>query len=153
MKRRVFLQGFLTISTMGVASMAGLLAPLNALAAWPKEAFEAKELSAAMKKLLGSDATQEDSKIRIDAPDVAEDGSLVRVKVYADMPNIESISIFSAKNPIPLIASFKLAPGVKGFISTKIRMADTGDVVAVVKSGGKLYSARRQIKVTVGGCK
>ena len=153
MKRRVFLQGSLAAGTLGVAALTGLLTPISALAAWPKEAFQAKELSEAMKKLLGTDATEENKKIRIDAPDVAEDGSLVRVKVYADLPNVDSITLFSPKNPIPLIASFRLTPGVKGFISTKIKMADTGDVVAVAKAGDKLYSARRQVKVTVGGCK
>lgn len=153
MKRRVFLQHTLAMGGIGVASLLGLLTPLSALAAWPKEAFQAKTLPEAMKSLLGTDVPQEDSKIRIDAPSIAEDGSLVRVNIYADLPNVESISIFSPQNPIPLIACFRLTPGVKGFISTKIKMADSGDIVAVVKAGDKLYSAHRQVKVSIGGYK
>ena len=68
-------------------------------------------------------------------------------------PKPRSISILAAKNPIPLIATFKLEPGTKGFVATKIKMAESGEVVAVVKAGDSLISARKHIKVTAGGCK
>ena len=151
MKRRVFLQGSLAVGAMAVT---GLFMPTSAMAAWPKDAFQATELSAALKALWGADATPPASdKIKIDAPDLADDGSMVRVKVMTDLPNAESITIFSPKNPIPLIASFKLGPGAKGFISTKIKMAESAEIVAVVKAGGQLHSAARHVKVTAGGCK
>jgi sulfur-oxidizing protein SoxY len=31
-------------------------------------------------------------------------------------------------------------------------MGKTGDVIAVVKSGGKLHHAKKSVKVTIGGC-
>jgi sulfur-oxidizing protein SoxY len=31
-------------------------------------------------------------------------------------------------------------------------MAKTGDVIAIVKANGKLYSATKEVKVTIGGC-
>jgi sulfur-oxidizing protein SoxY len=37
-------------------------------------------------------------------------------------------------------------------ISTRIKMGQTGNVIAVVKANGKLYSARKEVKVTIGGC-
>jgi sulfur-oxidizing protein SoxY len=154
MKRRLFLQGSLAASAMGVLATTGLLIPSSAMAAWPKEAFQAKELSEAMQKLLGTDTTAQDQKkVWIDADDAAEDGAQVRLEVHADLPDIDSISIFAVNNPIPLIATFKLEPGTKGFIATKIKMAESGEVVAVVKAGETLLSARKHIKVTAGGCK
>ena len=52
----------------------------------------------------------------------------------------------------PLVASYDLGPGAVPFVSTRIKMGKTGDVVAVVKAGGKLYSNRKGVKVTIGGC-
>ena len=43
-------------------------------------------------------------------------------------------------------------PGAEGYFSARMKMAQTSDVYAVVKSGGKLYMAKQNIKVTVGGC-
>jgi sulfur-oxidizing protein SoxY len=31
-------------------------------------------------------------------------------------------------------------------------MGKTSDLIAVVKSGGKLHSAKKTVKVTIGGC-
>ena len=31
-------------------------------------------------------------------------------------------------------------------------MGKTGNVMAVVKSGGKLYANQKEVKVTIGGC-
>ena len=37
-------------------------------------------------------------------------------------------------------------------ISTRIKMGKTSSVIAIVKSGGKLYSTGKEVKVTIGGC-
>ncbi len=37
-------------------------------------------------------------------------------------------------------------------MSTRIKMGKTSEVHAVVKAGGKLYSATKEVKVTIGGC-
>ena len=37
-------------------------------------------------------------------------------------------------------------------VASRLKMAKTTKVVAVVESGGKLYSATKEVKVTVGGC-
>jgi sulfur-oxidizing protein SoxY len=68
------------------------------------------------------------------------------------MNNVESISIISEKNPTPLVASFNMGAKTEGHISTRIKMGQSSNVIAVVKSGGKLYSARKEVKVTIGGC-
>jgi sulfur-oxidizing protein SoxY len=45
-----------------------------------------------------------------------------------------------------------LGEGAVADVSTRIKMGKTSDVLAVVKSGGKLVSARKSVKVTIGGC-
>ena len=152
MKRRVFLKGSLASGMVAVAVGAGVLSPRQVLAAWPKDAFEAKSVSDAMNGLLNTDLAPASDAIKLDAPDIAENGAVVPVKITASMDNVESISIIAEKNQTPLIASFNLASGTKGFVSTRIKMGQTSNVIAVVKAGGKVYSARKEVKVTIGGC-
>ena len=152
MKRRVFLKGSLAASAMGAAVGAGLLTPQAVLAAWPKAAFEAKQVSDSLNSLMGSDTTAASGDIAIKAPDIAENGAVVPVTVSTSIGGVESIAILAEKNPSPLAASFDLGKGAEGFVSTRIKMGKTGDVIGVVKAGGKLFAARKSVKVTIGGC-
>ena len=152
MKRRVFLKGSLASGMVAVAVGAGVLSPRQVLAAWPKNAFEAKSVSDAMNGLLNTDLAPASDTIKLEAPDIAENGAVVPVKVTVSMDNVESISIIAEKNQTPLIASFNLASNTHGFISTRIKMGKTSNVIAIVKAGGKVYSARKEVKVTIGGC-
>jgi sulfur-oxidizing protein SoxY len=152
MKRRVFLKGTLASGAVAVAVGAGLLNPRQVLAAWPKSAFEARNVNDALKGLYGSDLAPASSDIQVDAPDIAENGAVVPVTVKTSLSNVESISIISEKNQTPLVASFSMTPRSEGYISTRIKMGESSNVIAVVKSGGKIYSARKEVKVTIGGC-
>ncbi len=152
MKRRVFLKGSLAASAMGAAVGAGLLTPQAVLAAWPKAAFEAKKVEDSLSNLMGTAATDASSDITVKAPDIAENGAVVPVTVSTSIAGVESIAILAEKNPSPLAASFDLGKGAEGFVSTRIKMGKTGDVIGVVKAGGKLYAARKGVKVTIGGC-
>jgi sulfur-oxidizing protein SoxY len=152
MKRRVFLKGSLAAGTVGVAVGAGLLAPQAVMAAWPTAAFEAKSIEDALGGSLGGKQTTHSDDIKIKAPDIAENGAVVPVSIKTGMAGVESIALLSAGNDSPMVASFVLGAGGVADVSTRIKMAKTGDVVAVVKAGGKLYANRKSVKVTIGGC-
>ncbi len=152
MKRRTFLKGSVAVGVIGTALGAGLLTPRTVMAAWPKNAFAARTVDAALDALTGSHALEGSDKISIRAPDIAENGAVVPVSVTTDIPNIESITILAEKNANPLTASFVLGKGALGFVSTRIKMGKTSSVIAVVKAGGKLYSTGKEVKVTIGGC-
>lgn len=152
MQRRTFMKGTLAGSAVAVAVSAGLLSPRAVLAAWPKGAFDAKNVQDALSGLLGSAATSPSGDIQIKAPDIAENGAVVPVSVTTSIAGISSIAILAEKNGSPLAANFELASNAKGFVSTRIKMGKTSDVIAVVKAGGKAYSARKNVKVTIGGC-
>jgi len=151
-KRRVLLKGSMTAGALGVAVAAGLLTPGRVLAAWPDKAFAAKGLPEMLQELLGSGNTEESGDIKIKAPDIAENGAVVPVTVSTSIAGAESIAVIAINNPAPLVASYNLGEGAEGFVSTRIKMGKSGDVVAVVKSGDKLYSAKKGVKVTIGGC-
>jgi len=152
MERRTFLKGTLATSTLAIAATAGMLSPRSVLAAWPKSAFEAKSVDDALNSLLGSSATSASNDIKIKAPDIAENGAVVPVTITTSISGIESISIVTKNNGTPLAANFKMSSNAKGFISTRIKMGKTSDVIALVKAVGKTYTAKKNIKVTIGGC-
>ncbi len=152
MKRRVFLKGTLASSAVAVAASAGLLSPRQVLAAWPKSAFEAKSVSEALNGIYNADLAPASDAIKIDAPAIAENGAVVPVTIETSLKNVEAITIISEKNQTPLVANFNMTPKTEGYISTRIKMGQTSNVIAVVKADGKLYSARKEVKVTIGGC-
>jgi len=151
-KRRILLKGSLAAGAVGVAVGAGLLTPRVILAAWPEAAFQAKGVDAALSALLGSSSHEANDAVKIKAPDIAENGAVVPITVETDLGGLDSISIFAAGNTSPLVASFDLGDNAVGFVSTRIKMAQTSDVVAVVKAGDSVYSAVKEVKVTIGGC-
>jgi sulfur-oxidizing protein SoxY len=151
-KRRVFLRGSLAAGTVGVAASAGLLTPQAVIAAWNEKAFQAKSIDDALTAAMGEASNTASDAIKIKAPDIAENGAVVPVSVSSDLPEVESIALLAEGNASPLVATFMLGEGAVADVSTRIKMGKTSDVIAVVKSGGKLHSTRKSVKVTIGGC-
>ena len=123
MQRRTFLKGTLAGSATAVAVSAGLLAPAQVLAAWPKQAFEAKTVQDAISSLMGDASTNPSDKISIKAPDIAENGAVVPVEVTSGIAGTSMIAIIAEKNATPLVADFNLSGGAQGFVSTQIGRA------------------------------
>ena len=151
MKRRTFLRGSIATGAVGVAVGAGLLTPQMVLAAWPKAAFESTTVDDALTGLFGSKDHTGSDQIKIKAPDIAENGAVVPISITTDLA-ADTISIIADKNASPLAASFILGSDTEGFVSTRIKMGKTANVIAVVKSGDKLFSTGKEVKVTIGGC-
>ena len=151
-KRRILLKGSLAAGSVGIAVGAGLLTPNTVLGAWNEAAFNAPDMATALNGLLGSDAAEASEDIKIKAPDIAENGAVVPVTVESSIEGVQSISIVASGNSTPLVASFQLGEGAIPFVSTRIKMGKTADVVAVVQAGDKLYSGAKNVKVTIGGC-
>lgn len=150
--RRIFLRAALASSTVAVAVSAGLLTPRTVLAAWPKTAFEAKDETTALTALLGSTELTSSGDVVVKTPDIAENGAVVSITVEQNIPGAESISVLVAENPTKLAANFNLSKQASSFVTCRVKMRKSSDVTAIVKAGGKLYSAGGHVKVTLGGC-
>jgi sulfur-oxidizing protein SoxY len=105
-----------------------------------------------MNKLFGSANNTPSGDIKIKAPDIAENGAVVPVSVSTSLGKVDSIAVIAEKNGTPLASNFKLGANAIPNVSTRIKMGKTSDVIAVVKANGKAYSARKNVKVTIGGC-
>ncbi len=123
-----------------------------ALARWNVDAFSAITEQDAIAKFFPGQSVQPSDAIKIGAYDFVENGAVVPVKVDTDLPDIKSITLLVDKNPNPLIASFNFAPGGSGFIATRIKMNGPSNIIAIVNSGGKLFSTRKFVEVAEGGC-
>jgi sulfur-oxidizing protein SoxY len=122
------------------------------LAAWPQAAFTAKSVADALGALGEGGESAESAQIKIKAPDIAENGAVVPVTVSTDLGSVDSISILAEQNNNPLTSRYELGAQTEGYVSTRIKMGKTSQVLAVVNSGGKLYRASKEVKVTIGGC-
>lgn len=150
MQRRHFLKNTMATGAVAMAAASGLLVPVRVLA-WNKEAFNAKDVASAMKGAVGTDAAEASDAIKIKAPDIAENGAVVPVTISSTLKDVTSITVVSEKNGTPLIAKFNLH-GAEPYVSTRIKMGKTSNIIAVCESGGKFYKAHKEVKVTIGGC-
>jgi sulfur-oxidizing protein SoxY len=136
---------------VALAALAALPRTLLA-AAWPEKAFAATEADAAMSTLFGTNQAAASDQITLKVPEIAENGAVVPVTISTTLGNVESISIVVENNPRPLAASFEIPAGTLPAVSSRIKMGETSDVIAVVKTDAGLYSTSKQVKVTIGGC-
>ncbi|PLX71929.1 MAG: thiosulfate oxidation carrier protein SoxY [Azoarcus sp.] len=150
-QRRETLKAGGGLGVLGLLAAAGLIKPELAEAAWNKSAFDAKTLDTAM-SAMGAGKPAESADVQITAPDIAENGAVVPVGVVSNLPNTEQISIMIEKNPNMLAATFDIPAGTLPDVQTRVKMGQTSDVYAVVKADGKYYMAKKEIKVTLGGC-
>jgi sulfur-oxidizing protein SoxY len=149
--RRNVLKGAGSAGVVSVAVMAGLLKPGMAFAAWNKAGFETKDMASAVSSV-GASSAVASGDISVKAPDIAENGAVVPVEITSNIAGTDGIAIVADKNSFPLIADFKFMNGGEGYVSTRLKMGSTSNVVAFVSAGGKTYKAHKEVKVTIGGC-
>ncbi|WP_137921513.1 thiosulfate oxidation carrier protein SoxY [Hydrogenophaga sp. 2FB] len=128
----------------------GLITQSQAQAAVDRAGFEVKTLAEALKAVGGTPANSD--QVTVVAPDIAENGAVVPVGASSKLPNTTEIYLIVEKNPMPLSAGFVIPAGTAADVQTRLKMGQSSNVMAVVKADGKLYSATKETKVTLGGC-
>jgi len=138
-------------TVVGLLATAGML-PKTVLAAWSQAAFEAKNMADAV-KALGGGAPVESKDVTITGPDIAENGAVVPVGCATALPGVKRMLLLVEKNPNALAAVFDVTDAVETNFSTRVKMGQTSNVIAVAMMGdGKVLFAQKEIKVTLGGC-
>jgi sulfur-oxidizing protein SoxY len=148
--RRLILKGTGAVALIGLGNL-----PSPTLAAvndkYPEDAFKQKSDADAVKTLYGKTAEASD-KVKLDAPEIAENGAVVPISVTTTLEGVTSIAFLVSKNPNALAASYLILAGTLPSVSNRLKMQETSNVIAIVEAGGKLFSATKEVKVTVGGC-
>jgi sulfur-oxidizing protein SoxY len=152
MHRRQFVQKSSGITAVALGAATGWLpTSAQAQAAWNKTAFESKSLADAVKALGGTTAT-ESKDITLTAPEIAENGNVVRIGASTSNPAVTQIAFVIEKNPSALTAVFDVLPGTEANFATNVKMGQSSNVYAVAKMGDKFVYAVKEVKVTLGGC-
>jgi sulfur-oxidizing protein SoxY len=139
------------VKAAGLAAVAAIIAPRLAVAS-------AADVRAEIKKLYGDRAIGS-GRIKLDVPQIAENGLVVPINVEVESPMtaddyVKSVHVFAEGNPLPSVISYRFTPEAgKAAASTRMRLAQTQDIVVVAEmSNGQLFSTRSEVKVTIGGC-
>jgi sulfur-oxidizing protein SoxY len=138
------------------AAVAGLLASTGLFPqyaqAFEKVAFDAKTIAEAV-KAMGGAAPVESKDVTITGPDIAENGAVVPLGVSTSMANVKRVLLLVEKNPSALVAMFNTSPEIENSFSTRSKMGQSSDVYAVaITNDGKTFFAKKEVKVTLGGC-
>src|SRR5215831_13714507 len=151
--RRAVLKSGGGMTLLALVAAAGWLDAEDASAqSWNKGAFDTHSLPDTMKALGGGEPARSAEITFFQTPDIAENGAVVPIGITSNIPRTESIAILIEKNPNMLAAVFDLPAGTEPSVSTRVKMAQTSNVYALVKAEGKYYVAAKEIKVTLGGC-
>jgi sulfur-oxidizing protein SoxY len=141
----------------GLAGGAAVLGTVPIVTLRPAEATPAM-LASAIRNVTGA-ATAKTGKVKLDIPPLVENGNTVPMTVSVSSPMtpddyVKSIHVFNEKNPQPNIGNFYLGPqSGRAQISTRIRLADSQKIVAIVKlSDGSFWSASVDVVVTLAAC-
>ena len=151
--RRNFLKGAMRATVLGTAAVAGLLRPRVVVAKdWPANAFRAQNVDAVLEALFPGQQLVPSDAIALSAPIAPENGAVVPVKVRTTLADVRSITVVCMKNPFPLAGSFQLHQGLEGELSTRVKLAESQQVKAIVHAGDKYFVAAFEVKITSGGC-
>ncbi len=117
-----------------------------------------EDVAAEIKKLFG-DKPITAGRIKLDLPTIAENGLVVPLNFKVESPMtdkdyVKTVHFFADGNPNPQVASFNFTPMTpRAEAQIRIRLAQTQNIVAVAEmSDGKLFTAKQEVKVTIGGC-
>lgn len=153
MERRDFLVSSSGATALALAAASGLsLAYAQNAPGWNKAAFDSKSLADAAKAMGATSAPVESKDLVLQAPEIAENGSVVRVGAQSNIANTTQISFIVEKNPSALAAMFDIPAGTDANVATNIKMGQSSNVYALAKVGDKYFYAVKEVKVTLGGC-
>src|SRR4029079_5499753 len=114
-----------------------------------------------------------EGKVKLDLPEIAENGNTVPMTVSVESPmseqsHVTEVLVVGDGNPNGGMAKFHFSPlSGAAEANTRIRLAATQNITAVAKmnersldtasenaqsNDGLFYTASKQVKVTIGGC-
>jgi len=150
--RRTFVRAAVGGAVVSTSLGAGMMTPRWVRAALPPQTFFAPSPAAAISAVLGTDQAPLDADVELDIPSMVEVADMVPLTATTTLDNIESITIVADHNPNPVIAYYRLSPQLWPYVATRVRLAESGNVHALVKSNGKVHRATKHVDISISGC-
>lgn len=117
------------------------------------DAWQAEKSPEAIKKLYGTNITEEDngSRIMVTLPKLAENGGSIPLRIKTTIP-AKSIAVLQDANERALTTVFTVHDSQPNY-TIRIKMRQTAYVTIIVEGkNGKLYSYKKEVDVSIGGC-
>lgn len=115
-----------------------------------------KTYDEALKEITKGKPVADSDKVKLVAPEIAENGAVVPITVEVELPveQVKAIHLLADKNHnAKTISVFFTPANGKAYLSTRIRLAETMNVVAVAElNDGSFLKTQKPVKVTIGGC-
>ncbi|MDN5874566.1 MAG: thiosulfate oxidation carrier protein SoxY [Sinobacteraceae bacterium] len=138
---------------LGLMLMPDLLrAAVAKLPTYPMKAFNTPKVDEVLQLAFDGRKVTPSDKVKLTAPEIAANGAVVPVSAETTLPKVTRMAFMVDGNPYALASDYVLPAGTEPYVSNRIKMKKTSNVIALVESDGKLYSATKKVKVTVGGC-
>ena len=144
MERRDFLTRSSGATAVAIAAATGLplayaqTAAVNA-PGWNKAAFDSKSLADAAKAMGATSAPVESKDLMLRAPEIAENGNVVRIGALSNIAGTTQIAFVVEKNPSALAANFEIMAGTDANVETNIKMGQSSNVYALAKAPGARF--------------
>jgi sulfur-oxidizing protein SoxY len=120
--------------------------------AFNKAAFDARTLAEVV-RACGGAVPAESREVTVTGPEIAENGAVVALSFATTLPAVRQMLLLVEKNPTVLVARFDVSEAIDSAFATRAKMSQTSDVIGVaITQDGKAHFARREVKVTLGGC-
>jgi sulfur-oxidizing protein SoxY len=122
------------------------------------DALAKNDSDEAIKKFTGG-KTPAQGKVKLDLPEIAENGNTVPMTISVESPmteqsHVTDVMVLATENPRSGVATFHFSPasGVAE-ANTRIRLANSQDIIAIAKmNDGSFFMTSKTVKVTIGGC-
>ena len=150
--RRTFVRAAVGGVVFSTSFGSSLLTPRRATAALPPQTFFAPSPTDAIGAVLGTDQAPLDAAVELEIPSMVEVADMVPLTVRTTLDNVESVTIVADDNPNPIIAHYRLTPPLWPDIATRVRLAKSGNVHALVRAGGTVHRATKHVEISISGC-
>lgn len=136
---------------VGVFGYLGLLPRIAA--AFDPQWLATPGVDQTLKRMGIQSAAEKSPDVRINGPDIAENGSIVALTLSTTLPNVSQLALLVENNPYAMSALFEVLPTIEPEFMTRTEMMETSNVyaIAITDDGRALYDVK-EVKVSVGGC-
>jgi sulfur-oxidizing protein SoxY len=147
-----------TINRRQALTTGAAAAAMTVLGAAAGPALAANDFAEVIKRFTGG-KTPAEGRVKLDLPEIAENGNTVPMMVSVESPmteqsHVTDVLVVTDGNPRAGVVTFHFSPasGVAE-ANIRIRLATTQNVIAIAKmNDGSLFTTSKQVKVTIGGC-
>ncbi|MDX1379546.1 MAG: thiosulfate oxidation carrier protein SoxY [Xanthomonadales bacterium] len=126
--------------------------PTAAAVARLDAALAATTAAEALQLLYGGAPIGASAAIALTVPSRVDNGANVPVAVAASLEGVRSIALVVERNPRPLAVLYEIPAATRPEIACRIKMAESGTLLALVDTADGVFSAAAEVTVTQGGC-